>query len=249
MVANIHSIKGNIVTINTHVNELVKSSMVEKKRLSDAAELARQVEKKSQAMAEMNIVISNEATQTNLLSMNAAIEAAHAGEAGKGFAVVAQEIRKLAETTAQQAKNSEEALSSIQKQMREIASSSAPGDQSFDGMIGTIREIEQLSVTLKIAAEEEGAGSRLILDSIAALNTIADEVETGAASMQTSAKDAVSACGELTELSRGMAGTVDKCAEQVYSLTKSTQSVALAAENTQTGVDALEKAVEHFKLR
>lgn len=249
MVANIHAIEKSIGTMGIHIGELVESSREEKKRLSAAAESAKMVEKESQALAEMNVVISNVATQTNLLSMNAAIEAAHAGESGKGFAVVAQEIRKLAETTAQQAKGSGEALFSIQKQIREIAASSAHVEQSFGGMIEIIQEINRLSSTLKTATEEQGAGSRQLLDSIAAINTITSGVESGASAMKASASDAVTACRQLAELSRSVAATVTRCGEGTDSLSTEAQSVVLVAENTKYGVEALEKSVNHFTMR
>jgi methyl-accepting chemotaxis protein len=141
LAASVHSIESNVVTANNHIQELVRFSLEEKKRLSETAAATRLVEQESQALAEMNKVISDVATQTNLLSMNAAIEAAHAGETGKGFAVVAQEIRKLAETTALQAKSSGEALLSVQKRIQKIAEGSSHVEQSFDGMIELIRRI------------------------------------------------------------------------------------------------------------
>ena len=249
MVTSIHSIEHSIMTVNTQIVELVSSSLEEKKRLSAVADAAKVVEQQSNALAEMNEVISNIATQTNLLSMNAAIEAAHAGETGKGFAVVAQEIRKLAETTAQQTKGSGEALLSIQKQIREIAESSAHVEQSFDGMIGTIKGIEQLSNTLKTAAEEQGLGSRQLLNSIEIINSITIDVETGASAMQTSAGEAVSACRSLTALSKSVADTVEKCSQGVSLFTEESKSVMYAAENTKNGVTALETAVNNFKVK
>ncbi|MDR2054211.1 MAG: methyl-accepting chemotaxis protein [Treponema sp.] len=249
MAASIHSIEDNIVTANNHIQELVNSSLEEKKRLSETAAATRLVEQESQALAEMNKVISDVATQTNLLSMNAAIEAAHAGETGKGFAVVAQEIRKLAETTAQQAKSSGEALLSVQKRIQGIAESSSHVEQSFDAMIDLIRQVEKISADLKNAAGEQDSGSRQLLNSIAALNAITRDVENAAGTMKNSAVNAVEACRDLTELSRSVDDTVSKCEEGAKSLSANSNLVVLAAEHAKTGVRELEDSVKFFKVR
>ena len=249
MAASTESVEHSIVTINTYIHDLVRSSMEEKKRLTAATDAAKLVKEKSAILAEMNTVISDIAARTNLLSMNAAIEAAHAGDSGKGFAVVAQEIRKLAETASQQANSSNETLNSIQKQIQEIASSSIRVEQSFDSMIGVIKRIEELSANLKYAVTEQGDGSRQLLSSISTLNSITSEVESGASSMQASAKVAVSACHELSTLSRDLADSVNRCEEGVTALSNESKLVIMVAENTKEGAEILEDSVNHFKVK
>jgi len=249
MVANIHSIENSTVLVDSRIQELVHSSQEEKKRLSKTAEAAKLVENQSQALAMMNKVISDVATQTNLLSMNAAIEAAHAGESGKGFAVVAQEIRKLAETTAQQSKSSEEAIKSLQKSIQEIAVSAGRVEESFNGMIKMIHQVEEITGTLKNATEEQGIGSNQLLSSISAINAITRDVETASQAMKASASEAVNACRNLTELSRGVDDKVTKCNEGTKSLTANSDAVAMVVENTRFSVEQLERSINPFKIR
>ncbi|MDR1933938.1 MAG: methyl-accepting chemotaxis protein [Spirochaetales bacterium] len=249
MVANIRSIENSTVQANECITELVKSSHEQKKRLSETAQAARTVEKESLALAEMNQVISNVATQTNLLSMNAAIEAAHAGEAGRGFAVVAQEIRKLAETTARQSRGSGEALGSIQQHIKRIAESAVHVEEIFDGMIDMISRVEEIIINLKNATEEQSAGSRQLLSSIEAINAITGNIENGSAAMKTGAAEAVAACRSLSELSRDVDEKVSKCNTGARSMSSNSESMVMVAENIKYGVEELEKSINPFKIR
>ena len=171
--AAIEEMMGNIASVNSSVAKMAAEfSTLEanaengfsKQKIVN--EKLTKIESQSDMLKEANSAIANIASQTNLLAMNAAIEAAHAGEAGKGFAVVADEIRKLSETSSAQSKRIAEQLNSIRKSIDEVVGASNDSSAAFSEAAAKIQETNQLVLQIRGAMEEQHEGSKQIGESL-----------------------------------------------------------------------------------
>ncbi|MBR1721897.1 MAG: methyl-accepting chemotaxis protein [Treponema sp.] len=138
----------------------------------------QEIESQSKMLNEANKVISSIASETNLLAMNAAIEAAHAGDAGKGFAVVADEIRKLSETSAAESKKISAQLKGILGAISGVVDASSLSDRSFTAVAEKIQGTGNLVREIKHAMEEQSAGSKQIGDALSYMNDATAQVRT-----------------------------------------------------------------------
>lgn len=146
---------------------------------TEAAQTVGDFAKRADAMMDMTKTINDVAAQTNLLAMNAAIEAAHAGDAGKGFAVVADEIRKLAESTALQAKEIASSLKQVMGHLDQAKGASEKSGESFRQIAQEIEASVQASGQIALAMEELAVGSREIVNANSSLTGIAEEIRQG----------------------------------------------------------------------
>jgi methyl-accepting chemotaxis protein len=124
-------------------------------------------------------VISNIAANTNLLSMNAAIEAAHAGDAGRGFAVVAGEIRRLSETTRENSRNIAVTLTGIIVGIKTTTSRSFATDALISAMAEEINDFAGTMTELINSLGELAIGSREITTALIQLREHAEAIKTG----------------------------------------------------------------------
>jgi len=186
MTANIHSVTKTLVENAKNVNELMGASENGKTGLQGVAEKIKEIAHDSEGLLEINSVMNKIASQTNLLSMNAAIEAAHAGEVGKGFAVVADEIRKLAETSAQQSKTTATMLKKIKASIDSITVSSEDVLSRFEVIDNGVKTVSAHELNIRNAMEEQEVGGKQILESIERLKEISISVKQGAAGMMES---------------------------------------------------------------
>lgn len=150
---------------------------------SNVNEMILDIEQQSKILQDANLAIAGIASQTNLLAMNAAIEAAHAGEAGRGFSVVADEIRKLSATSSERSHSIGARLAKIQETIKGVVSLSNETLSEFSLVSDNIAETGQIVAQIKNAMEEHQIGSKQIIDALQSMNDSTAEVKSSSAKM------------------------------------------------------------------
>ena len=191
MTANIHSVTQTLAENSKNVGNLAEASENGKTGLQTVAQEIQEIAHDSEGLLEINSVMNNIASQTNLLSMNAAIEAAHAGEAGKGFAVVADEIHKLAESSGKQSKTTAAMLKKIKASIDNITKSYNDVIDRFGAIDSSVKTVSEHEQNILKAMQEQETGGKQILESISRLRDITSSVKKGSDDMAESGETLV----------------------------------------------------------
>ncbi|MDR2394398.1 MAG: methyl-accepting chemotaxis protein [Treponema sp.] len=249
MIAYNQDMEAQITGLHQQIQRLMDSSKSEHEHIAQSTNAVHQIGEDSANLAQMNRIIDDVAAQTNLLAMNAAIEAAHAGEAGKGFAVVAAEIRKLAETAATQAKGSSGTLTQIQKRIAEITAASSRIEAAFSQTNELILRSNEVVSRVKGTIEEQAARSQQILASLKRIEGITGQVKTEAANIKTetdASRDMTAQLSDMSELIQRRVSEVVRSTELVFA---ASQQAHQSVEENSKGLDALDEAIQRFTVR
>jgi methyl-accepting chemotaxis protein len=248
MIESINGVVQSLATNAENVRALSEASGVGRSSAIEVSDDIKEIARESEGLQEINAVIQNIASQTNLLSMNAAIEAAHAGEAGKGFAVVADEIRKLAESSSEQSKTISTVLKKITESIGKISAGIENLLRKFDMVEENIHAVSAQSGAIQGAMETQSAGSRDVLALITALNKVSDEVRAMTTDMEEGSRKVIDESRALeaatAEITQGMAEMASG-AEQVN--TAVAQVNEMSGEN-RAGITTLVPEVGKFKV-
>ncbi|MCL2480345.1 MAG: methyl-accepting chemotaxis protein [Spirochaetaceae bacterium] len=249
MTANIHSVGQTLVENNKNVVTLAEASEHGRATVQAVVQEIQEIARDSEGLLEINSVMDNIASQTNLLSMNAAIEAAHAGESGKGFAVVADEIRKLAESSAQQSKTTAAMLKKIKTSIDSITVSSDEVLARFGAIDTGVKTVSEHELNIRNAMEEQEVGGRQILDAVGRLKEITVSVQKGSENISQSGSDLIREAGEFIKVSNEAINSMNDIVNGALKQIKVaiTHVTEMSSENTQNFED-LKKETEKFKV-
>ena len=248
MVANIKSITGTLEKSDVLINELGTATADGKETLTKSNTVTNKIAEESGSLMEASSVIQHIASQTNLLAMNAAIEAAHAGEAGKGFAVVADEIRKLAEDSATQGKTITSTLKLLSGEIDGLSSSSKIVETKFNAIFNLAEEVKEMSHRLTEAMKEQENGSREVLTAIKEINMVTSEVQQGSAEMLKGSEGVAKEMEKLDGLTRVITDSMNEMAAGATQISNAMQEVAGITQKNKMSISSLVNEVGKFKV-
>lgn len=170
--ASIMQADSNIQRIAEEYGIIVHEAQDGQQKQKQVSESVDAIVKQVEGLLSANSVITRIASQTNLLAMNAAIEAAHAGEAGAGFAVVADEIRSLAETSSTQTSSIKKLIAEIRQAMADVVTTSTAAQMSFEKLGSSIGSLDSSVQEIKLGMEEQTSGVHDVLEMMRTLLNI-----------------------------------------------------------------------------
>ena len=252
--AAIEEMLGNISSVSESVRKMAESFSALASTIDDGNKKITNVTKKVSQMAEQsnmllqaNEMISQVAAQTNLLAMNAAIEAAHAGDAGKGFSVVADEIRKLAETSSSQSKNIDEELRSISASITDVVSLSNASQTAFDNIVTQLGSTDTIIRQIDNAMTEQESASHQILEALVDMKNQSVQVNEKSNELTVGIKAVSGDMETVSQITDVILGSMDEMAAGSQQINSAAQNVSDLSLKTKENIDVMHSLLMNFK--
>jgi len=214
---------------------------------TETSKNAKEIQAASDGIIEAGNIIQHIASQTNLLAMNAAIEAAHAGEAGKGFAVVADEIRKLSEESSMQGKRISTMLKNLAERINSIAEQAISSEQVVKDVFDITESVQEEENHIYSNMKEQSRGGEKVLvankDVIEKSKTIQDLLEN---ELMSASRDISQSIHTLAEHAESISSNMSEMQSSVHIISNSVESAASTANKNNSAFLELNETLDEI---
>ncbi|MBN2532701.1 MAG: methyl-accepting chemotaxis protein [Spirochaetales bacterium] len=249
MTAAIQNIAGVTETKFTITKEMEEEATLGEKEMNRTKILMDTTAKSTETILQMINTINKITSSTNLLSMNAAIEAAHAGETGKGFSVVAEEIRKLAAESGENAKQISQQLKTIVGNIHTTDEATQKTGQYFSSIIQKIRNVNSSMEEIRNSTQELAAVSKQILQMLSGLVKTTDNVKASSSEMEERIENIASSVKEISSVSTDTKFTFDEMKSALSHVYDMVLKLAEKGKQNNEKANELNELVSKFKTR
>ena len=248
MVANIRSVTDILTNNSASVEKLSAASENGHKSVENAVKISQRIIEHSKSLMEASSVIQNIAGQTNLLAMNAAIEAAHAGEIGAGFSVVADEIRKLAEQSSLQGRSITTSLKDFSNSLQEIVSGTQTVQNDFNVIYDLAQLLSSQEQIIMNAMAEQNEGNHQILEAMHQINGSTIAIRDAVKEMLDGSDQIVSEMQTLDHATHSISSNINNITNDAQQIVRNVNAVSQSSTESQQNVAKLDEQLRAFKL-
>jgi len=248
MTKNITAIIQSLAESTAVISRLVQATGDGKETLLATNNGIQKIMESSGGLMEASNIIQNIASQTNLLAMNAAIEAAHAGESGKGFAVVADEIRKLAEESSTQGKMITATLKNLGLEIESLSSSSKAVEGKFNVIFEAAGQVNGIAKALTETLKQQEDSSQAVLAVIQDVNTVTVEVQEDSAVMFKGSQEIAQEMHKLSDLTQVISLNMNEMASSAAKINNAVNDITQLTRKNKESIEDLSDEVRQFKV-
>ncbi len=248
MIANNTQVMGSVDKMAMSFDKILADTQAGSAKQKEVSTCVSEIEEQSQKLQEANAVIARIASQTNLLAMNAAIEAAHAGEAGKGFSVVADEIRKLSETSSHHSKDIGTWLGKIRDSIQNVVAVSHESDKASAELAERIKETDNIVQGIRHVMIEQTGGSKRISDVLLSMNNSNAEVRNASSEMSAGNQHVLEEIKVLQEVANSLKSTMEEMSTGAEKINDTSNSLKTISDKMGSTIADIGGRIDKFRV-